>query len=277
MKKLAFIGCGVMGTALATAASQSISPDKIIVSDIQISKAQSLASSLNCAVAKDNREAVQKAQYSVFCVKPQLLKNILLDLREVYSLCKTNQEEKVIISIVAGVDRMTYMKYLNLNLGDISFIRCLPNTACLVGKGYTLVLDDGSYEPFQLEEYSSMLKASGKFECLPSFQFLAGCVLTSAAPAFLAMYANSLADGGVVNGLLRTQALRLALEGMQGMVQLILNDEEKHLEAYKDDICSPAGPTMIGVKTLEDKGFRSAVINAVVDAHAIYDMIGSIN
>ena len=35
----------------------------------------------------------------------------------------------------------------------------------------------------------------------------------------------------------------------------------------QDDVCSPAGPAMIGVKTLEDRGFRSSVINAVVDAY----------
>ena len=71
------------------------------------------------------------------------------------------------------------------------------------------------------------------------------------------------------------QARRYALEGILGTVQLFLQSE-KHLENLKDDVCSPAGPAMIGVKTLEDRGFRSSVINAVVDAYKRFDEIGKL-
>ena len=71
------------------------------------------------------------------------------------------------------------------------------------------------------------------------------------------------------------QARRYALEGILGTVQLFLQSE-KHLENLKDDVCSPAGPAMIGVKTLEDRGFRSSVINAVVDSYKRFDEIGKL-
>ena len=75
--------------------------------------------------------------------------------------------------------------------------------------------------------------------------------------------------------LIQKEQRRYALEGILGTVQLFLQSD-KHLEGLKDDVCSPAGPAMIGVKTLEDTGFRSSVINAVVDAYQRFAEIGKI-
>ncbi|MPN30684.1 Pyrroline-5-carboxylate reductase [bioreactor metagenome] len=136
-------------------------------------------------------------------------------------------------------------------------------------------MEDESYSQEQVDEFKYILRESGGFDSLPPSQFVAGTVLTSTSPAFIAMFANSLADGGVVNGLLRTQARRYALEGILGTVQLLLQSD-KHLEELKDNVCSPSGPAMIGVKSLEDNGFRSSVINAVVDSYKRFSEIGKI-
>ncbi len=272
MKTMSFIGSGVMGTALATAACQSVAPEQIVITDIQKDKAQALAKQLGCSAVDTNVEAAKASRYVVFCVKPQFLKPVLKELAPTFLQCTKAGEEKIIVSIVAGVEKEVYYELLGLK---IPVIRILPNIACLIGKGYTLIQQDDSYTDAQLEEFKRILAASGGFDSLPKSQFTAGCVLTSTAPAFIAMFANSLADGGVYNGVLRPQARRLALEGILGSVQLFLSTE-RHLEAYKDDVCSPTGPAMVGVKTLEDTGFRSSVISAVVNAYRRFDEIGKI-
>lgn len=272
MKKMSFIGSGVMGTALTTAACRSADPQEIVITDIKAEKAAALAQQLGCSYVHTNAEAVRQSKYIVFCVKPQFLQPVLADLAGVFQQCLREGQEKIIVSIVAGVDKNVYLEQLGVSL---PVIRILPNTACLIGKGFTLIMEDDSYSAEQLNEFKQILSASGSFDSLPPSQFVAGTVLTSTSPAFIAMFANSLADAGVYNGLLRDQARRYALEGILGTVQLLLQSD-KHLEALKDEVCSPAGPAIVGVKSLEDSGFRSSVINAVADAYRRFAEIGKI-
>ena len=275
MKKIAFIGSGTMGTALATAACKGIDPKEVVITDVVAEKAEKLAGELGCQFVSTNREAIASAEFVVFCVKPQFLKGVLEEVKPEFQAAASRGGAKVIVSIVAGVEVSTYQKELDLEGTDISVIRILPNTACLIGKGFTLIEQGDSYTKAQEEEFRYILRESGGFDSLPASQFVAGTVLTSTSPAFIAMFANSLADGGVYNGLLRSQARRYALEGILGTVQLLL-ESDKHLEGLKDDVCSPAGPAMVGVKSLEDTGFRSSVINAVAKAYERFAEIGKL-
>lgn len=275
MKKIAFIGSGTMGTALATAACKGIDPAEVVLTDVVAEKGMELAKALGCNFVPTNAEAIKAAHYVVFCVKPQFLKSVLAEVRPVFKSLADEGQERVIVSIVAGVEVSTYVQELGLEGKNMPVIRILPNTACLIGKGFILIEQGDSYTKEQEDEFRYMLREAGGFDSLPVSQFVAGTVLTSTSPAFIAMFANSLADGGVYNGLLRAQARRYALEGILGTVQLLLASD-KHLEGLKDDVCSPAGPAMIGVKTLEDTGFRSSVINAVADAYQRFAEIGKL-
>jgi pyrroline-5-carboxylate reductase len=275
MKKIVFIGSGTMGTALATAACRTIDPKEVVVTDAVKEKGKALAEKLGCEYVATNGEAVESAEYVVFCVKPQFLMNVLEEVKPNFAECDKRGEKKVIVTIVAGVERQTYIDVLELSTKKVSVIRILPNTACLIGKGFILMEEGNTYTEEEVDEFKEIMKGAGGFDSLPAKQFTAGCVLTSTAPAFIAMFANSLADGGVYNGLLRPQARRYALEGIRGTVELLLQSD-KHLEGLKDDVCSPSGPAMYGVKTLEDRGFRSSVINAVIDGYNRFAEIGKV-
>lgn len=266
MKKIALIGAGTMGTALASALCRQIDPAEVAVTDKDMAKARELAERLGCAVAESNKDAADTAEFVVYCVKPQFLKPVLEETAPCFAEAAKRGEHRVIVSIVAGVPASAYVEAMGLDTSLISVLRILPNTACLVGKGFILIEEGTTYTPADEAEFRRLFQAAGGIDSLPASQFVAGSVLTSTSPAFFAMFANSLADGGVYNGLLRPQARRLALEGIRGTVELLLS-ADKHLEQLKDEVCSPAGPAMIGVKSLEDSGFRSSVINAVVTAY----------
>ena len=80
------------------------------------------------------------------------------------------------------------------------------------------------------------------------------------------MFAQALADGAVACGLPRDKAILYSAGTLLGSVKMIL-ESGKHPEKLKDDVCSPGGSTIMGVKALEDEGMRSAAINAVISAY----------
>ena len=139
MKKIAFIGSGTMGTALATAACKGVDPSEVVVTDFVQEKGKELADRLGCRFVPTNTEAVKAAHYVVFCVKPQFLKGVLEEVKPAFEACAAAGEETIIVSIVAGVEVSTYVKELELEGKNAPVIRILPNTACLIGKGFTLI------------------------------------------------------------------------------------------------------------------------------------------
>ena len=275
MKKIAFIGSGVMGTAMGTAACRGIDPQQVVVTDSDQEKAKSLAQALGCCYAPSNEEAVQECRYIMFCIKPQVLYPVLQDLAPVFKSCRHRGEEKIIVSIVAGVESKTYIEAMGLEDYHVPVIRMQPNTACVIGKSYTVVLDDDGYSQEQLSQLLEILRETGKFEKVAPAQYIPAMVLTTISPAFASMFASALADGGVVNGLFRPQARRHALEGVLSALQLML-ESEKHLDQFKDEVCSPAGPGIYGVKSLEDSGFRGSLIRAVGSCCDRFKEIGKI-
>lgn len=90
----------------------------------------------------------------------------------------------------------------------------------------------------------------------------AGCALTGCTPAFVCLFLEALADGGVACGLPRQKALEYAAQAIAGTAQLYL-ETGTHPGAMKDAVCSPGGSTIAGVRALERGGFRAAAMEAV--------------
>ena len=113
---------------------------------------------------------------------------------------------------------------------------------------------------------TSLLRAIGREVEIPETQIDALMAVSGCGPAFVDLFVEALADGGVACGLPRAKAQEYAAQMVLGSAKLVL-ESGKHPGALKDAVCSPGGSTIQGVRVLEEHGLRGAVMDAVLAAY----------
>jgi pyrroline-5-carboxylate reductase len=86
--------------------------------------------------------------------------------------------------------------------------------------------------------------------------------LSGSGPAYGFIMIDALSDGGVLMGLPRDVAVKLAAQTLLGAAKLVL-ESGKHPGELRDMVTSPGGTTIAGIQALEEGGLRSALIMAV--------------
>lgn len=117
------------------------------------------------------------------------------------------------------------------------------------------------------------MTACGRLDKLDESLIDAASSVSGCGPAWACMFLEALADGGVICGLPRQKAMEYAAQMLLGTAQLVL-ESGKHPGLLKDQVCSPAGSTIQGVRTLEAAAFRGAVTDAVIAAYERTKQLG---
>ena len=258
MLTLGFIGTGNMGGALAQAAAKSEN-NRLLLANRHPEKAQRLRDKIGGELT-DSRSAAAKADYIFLGVKPQMLEALFAEIRDTLS---ARTDRFVLVSMAAGT---SIDKVKCLTGGDYPVIRIMPNTPASIGQG--MILYACSQEVTKEEEnvFLEAMAAAGRFSPLEEKLIDAGSAVSGCGPAFVDLFIEALADGGVACGLPRAQALEFAAQMTAGSARLIL-ESGRHPGELKDAVCSPGGTTIQVVRTLEEAGFRAAVMNAVIAAY----------
>lgn len=147
-----------------------------------------------------------------------------------------------------------------------AIIRIMPNTSVSVGEGMILYATNDRVTEKQEALFLSLMAKAGRVDKLDEKLIDAASAVSGCGPAYAYMFIEALADGAVACGLPRAKALLYAEQTLLGAATMALNSP-KHPEQLKDEVCSPAGSTIEGVKALEEGGLRAACIDAVVAAY----------
>ncbi len=258
MAKIAFIGTGNMGSALARAASKA-EENSLFLVNRHPEKAMILQEETGGLVT-DHKTAAENADYLFLGVKPRMLPELAKTLSPILQAMKT---PPVLVSMLAGTEIMQIQQCLDPRC---PVIRIMPNTPVSVGEGMILYCCSEKLSRETEEGFLAVMRYAGRFMKLDEHLINAGMAVSGCGPAYVDLFIEALADAAVACGLTRNDALMLAAQMTLGSAKLIL-ESGKHPGVLKDAVCSPGGTTIQGVRKLEEKGFRSAVMEAVIAAY----------
>lgn len=253
--KFGFIGTGNMGGALARAVVKAVGENDVLLSDKAAVKAQLLANELKCSYAEIGAVAAS-AKYIFLGVKPQIMESAL---NSILPILKKRDDRFILVTMAAGLKISAIEKMLGC---DLPIIRIMPNTPVSVGKGMILYTANDNVFMDEIAEFCEALKRAGKLDKIDETLIDAASAVSGCGPAFVYLFAESMADAAVECGLPRQKAIEYAAQTLSGAAELMLSTA-KHPATLKDEVCSPAGSTIAGVHALEENGFRGAVMNAV--------------
>ena len=221
--------------------------------------ARALAAELGCAVAQDNRAAAAQAEYIVLCVKPQMMEELLAPLR--FTLAE-RPSRFVLCSMAAG---LSIARIQEMAGSDCPVIRIMPNTPASVGAGM-IQYCTSNVTAEEEAEFLKLMAPAGRLDAVPEGLIDAASCVSGCGPAWVYQFIEALADGGVACGLPRAKAQEYAAQMVLGSAKLVL-ESGQHPGALKDAVCSPGGSTIQGVRVLEEKGLRGAVMDAVIASY----------
>ena len=252
--KYGFIGCGNMGGAVARALSKST--QDIMLSD-RSGKGAALAAELGIAYGTP-LEVAESCDRIFLAVKPFLMEGVLKPLQPVFA-----ERKPTLITMAAGLTLETIEAMAGCSL---PIIRMMPNTPTAIGKGVTQYCRNDLVEDEPLEDWLRDMAPCGIVDALDESLIDAASALSGSGPAYLYILIEALADGAVACGIPRAKAMEYAAAAIAGAGMFALKSGQ-HPGALKDAVCSPGGSTIVGVKTLEENGFRGAVMDCVKAAY----------
>ncbi len=253
-----FIGAGNMGGALAKAAVRTVGGAQLILADQNREKCEQLALELGCH-AGETAQAAKESRFLFLGVKPHIMPVLLRDLQPVF---KTRSDAPVLVSMAAGLT----LKQLEEMAGEAyPIIRIMPNTPVAEGGGVVLYVCNEAVSGAQKDAFLMTMARAGRFYPLEESLMDAGSAVSGCGPAFSYLFIDALADGGVACGLSRPDAQQFAAQTVLGAAQMILATG-KHPDQLKNEVCSPGGSTIQGVRCLEQHALRAACMDAVIAA-----------
>jgi pyrroline-5-carboxylate reductase len=262
---IACIGSGNMGSALMKGATKIIGAGHVFFTDTDKPKARAIAKALGAGTFASNTEACQKGDYIFLAVKPQVMSAVLEEISPVLGARNAGgaKELKAVISMAAGWSIGKIQSLLQQHgAAGVPVIRIMPNTPALISKGMIALSASAEVKAAHLTELEQILCAAGTVDRVEERYLDAVTGLSGSGPAFVYMFIEALADGGVRAGLPRDKALRYAAQTVLGSAAMV-QETGKHPGELKDMVCSPAGTTIAGVAALEHAAFRGAVMDAV--------------
>jgi pyrroline-5-carboxylate reductase len=263
--RLAFIGAGMMGEALARGLIASgWSPDELVLADVRPERVEEVASLLGTQTTTDPAKAAAAARGTLLAVKPQ-------DAASAIDEIAGSVGEAGLVSIVAGLPTSTIEQGLG---GEPSVVRAMPNTPARVGKGVTALATGRFASEATRELASDIFSAVGPVVWLYEEQLDAVTAVSGSGPAYVFYLAEAMVEAGVELGLEREVAETLTFATIEGAGRMLVETGEKPAVLRKQ-VTSPGGTTEAAIGVLDERDVAGAFAEALAAAKRRSKELGS--
>ena len=246
--KVAIIGCGNMGSAIAHALSEKKNIDLFVYDKSQIAM-NNLASNASIKTLNEISEATS-FDIVLIAIKPQVLPSMYPIL--------SSLKPKMFISIAAGVS----LEKLKHELNTTAVVRFMPNIAARTKSAVTAVAFSSSLTEDDKRIAMEIASSFGSAFELEEKLFPAFIGISGSAIAYVFEFMHQLAMGGVREGIAYKTSLDIVRDTLNSAISLQKEAQVGAIE-LETMVCSAAGTTIEGIKALDDGAFGKTVIDAV--------------
>lgn len=256
-KRLAIVGAGMMGEALARgllAAGWSVGD--LVLADIRSERLDAMGNGLGVATTDDSAGACAQSAGVLLAVKPQ---DAGVALDSIASSVGTDG----IVSIVAGMRTRAIEEHLG---PDASVVRAMPNTPARVGKGVTALAAGSGAVQATKDLADAIFSSVGPVVWLDEDRLDAVTALSGSGPAYVFYLAEALVDASIELGLPPDVAATLAFATIEG-AGVMLRQTGESPAVLRAQVTSPGGTTAAAIEVLESEEVRAAFAEALRAAH----------
>jgi pyrroline-5-carboxylate reductase len=261
MKKIAIIGGGNLGTAMALGLIKS---EFVVPNAITVTKRNTLTlvglEAMGVKVSADNVQAVKNSETIILAVKPFQIKEVL------EAIAPHLNSNHIVVSVVTGINLEEMRSVIQK---DIPLFRAMPNTAIAIQESITCISSINSTED-EKKYVNSLFSTLGKIALIDEKLMNAATVLGACGTAFAMRYIRANIQGGIEIGFDAATASLIAAQTVKGAAELLLTTHT-HPEQEIDKVTTPKGCTIAGLNEMEHQGFSSSLIKGLV---ASYNKIG---
>jgi len=249
MMRIGFVGAGNMGGAIIKGYAE-----EVFVYDSDPEKTDALAAlGLPVRIAGSLAELAGASEALVLCVKPNVMGEVLDELKELY-------QGQLVISIAAGIS----IAFIKEKLGAAAkVVRVMPNTPAMVGEGMSAMSASEGLAESDKAGAEKLFRAVGEAVWVPEEQMDIVTGISGSSPAYAYLYIEGLVQAGMDNGLTKEAATIMAAQSMLGAGKMVLkNLGQADPRQLCTNVCSPGGTTIEAVKVLEESNFTETVKKA---------------
>ncbi|OIN98198.1 pyrroline-5-carboxylate reductase [Candidatus Desantisbacteria bacterium CG_4_10_14_0_8_um_filter_48_22] len=245
--KIGIIGLGKMGMAIG----RSLKGSSLMGYDIRPA-AKRAASRSGITPAKDSLELVSKSNIVILAIKPQEMKEVLVNIKDAVTA------RHLFVSIAAGIST----RFIEKAAGEARVVRVMPNIALIAGRGAAAVCRGkraSRKDEFIVKE---IFRRSGKVFSVAEKHINAVTALSGSGPAYFFEMIGHLIRSACDLGLDKQTCKNLAIQTAKGAVALLETTGKEPAE-LRDMVSSKKGTTAEALKVLKKYRLGSILDKAV--------------
>ncbi|HUD01750.1 MAG TPA: pyrroline-5-carboxylate reductase [Rhabdochlamydiaceae bacterium] len=245
--KIAIVGCGVIGSALARHFADK---HQVLLSDHTYQKSLALAQALGAVAYESSVEAIEKAEMVIIAIKPKDLAAFAKDTAHAF------KHGPIVVSVLAGTPVALLKRLFSSSL----IVRIMPNLPMICGEGVIGFVDTPEMTDERKKHIEAAFEGLGLLHWISEDQLEALSAIAGSGPAFNFVLIQAMIDSGVMLGFTPEEAKEYVLKTIEGSVAL-LKASGKTAQELIDQVASPGGTTRAGLKVMEENDIHQILLD----------------